>query len=93
MIAKTQISDLKTILDNLPNITFEIDNDIGVVSIVGSGIKTDQAILKDALALLNAKKIKLKQIAVSDMAISLVVPLQQTEILTNKLHKMFFEKG
>ncbi|MDR0744724.1 MAG: aspartate kinase [Holosporales bacterium] len=90
LIQKPYLGDLKLILEN-EKITFDVDNDIGVVSIVGDGVKTDQSIFKKILSIINTKRIKLKSISFSDISISLIIPFQQTELLVNEIHHAFFE--
>lgn len=89
LFPKTSLLDVKSIIEK-NNLLFEIDNDIGVVSIVGSGIKTDNSILNIAISIISANGIKLKQITVSEISISIVVPLGQTNISLNLLHEKFF---
>ncbi len=87
---KASLSHLKTILENIVGISFEVDNDIGVVTVVGSGIKTDQSVLPEIISVINNNSVKIKQIEVSELSVSIVVPLQQLEHIVNILHKALF---
>ena len=90
LFPKAMISVVRQILDSVEGASYEIDNDIGVVTIVGSAIKTDQSILPDIISTLSKNHIKMKQISVSELSVSIVVPFLQLEFIVNELHELFF---
>lgn len=90
LINKNMLFYLKSILVNIDNLEFSVDNDIGVVNLIGSGLKTDQNILKDTIDLLSDNNINVKQMIVSEISVSIVVPLMQVEKIVNILHNFFF---
>lgn len=90
LIPKLSANHLKPLLEKISGLSFEIDNDIGVVTLVGSGIKTDKDILSDVVCLLSERKIVVKQMSLSEISISIVVALRQIEDTVNVLHDFFF---
>lgn len=90
LIEKSYADDVRS---ELREVGFEIDNDIGVVSLVGDGIKTEHETIQQALQRLKSKNIKIKRVSISDASVSIFVPFQQTELCVNELHKLFFEDG
>ena len=93
LFPKTLSHSLKAILESIEGISFEFDNDIGIVTLVGAGIKTDQTTLPDIISILSNSQTKIKQISVSELSVSIVVPLQQLEFIVNELHQFFFSES
>lgn len=90
LFPKSSKSELKSLLNNL-DFSFDIDNDIGVVTIVGEGIGKNEFILDNIKSNAENYSLKIKEISISKISISVIVPFQQTELFVNILHKCFFE--
>ncbi len=86
---KSFIEDIRNILHSM-DIDYEFDESIGVVSVVGSGIKTDISICRDILSKLDSENIIVKHISITEMSCSVVIPFQMTEYVINILHNLFF---
>lgn len=90
LIPKASQTDLKALLAE-KTINFEIDNDIGVTTIVGN-FKFNKDILNKVSEITKKYEIILKRTLTSISSISLITSFQQTESFVNLLHKEFFEK-
>ena len=90
LFPKSAVKHLKNVFSKMADVAFSVDNDIGVVTLVGSGVKTEQSILADVLHILSSKKILVKQISVSEVSIAVVVSFGQVEKVVNLLHDFFF---
>ena len=103
LILKSYQSEIKNILDE-NKIEFEIDNDIGLVTVVGdikggspelvSGDKFPimHEILETIDNAIQNLGINNRKVMIREQSISVIVPFQQTVPLVNKLHEMFLEK-
>lgn len=89
LIHKASQTDLKIFLEE-KLVQFEIDNDIGITTIVGN-FEFNNTILDRILEISKANNITLKHKFCSQNSISLITPFQQTENFVNLLHKEFFE--
>ncbi len=89
LIHKISQASLKTFLEE-KSTQFEIDNDIGVVTIVGD-FRHNNVILNRISEIAFKNEIILKHNLFSTNSVSLITPFQQTENFVNLLHKEFFE--
>jgi aspartate kinase len=87
---KIHEKELRELLAEYKNIS--IDDDVGILTLVGSGMKTDLSILSNIFAVLKEKQINANYIGVSELSIKIVVPIMQIDIATNSLHSFFFER-
>lgn len=88
---KSLMYDLKQVLDFFgDNISYCIDENIGIISVVGAGIKTDNTICSDVFKSLFENNIQVKFVSTSELCCSVIVPMQMTEHTVNILHKLFF---
>lgn len=90
LFPKSFQNEIKSALHNF-GFSFEIDNDIGVVTIVGKEIEKNNFVLNNIKSNIKNHSLNLKEISISEMSISIIVPFQQTEFLVNILHGYFFE--
>jgi aspartate kinase len=84
LFPKAAQAEVKTILD-AENVASEIDNDIGVVTVVGGGVCGMETMPA-------CEGVNIKATSRGDNTFSVVVPFLQTEMLVNALHKRLFEK-
>jgi aspartate kinase len=88
LFQKSQLNEIKNILKDSKK--YEIINDIGLVTVVGGGFKTDQSILLSVIGIINNMQLSVKQISVTENTISVIISMHHVENLVNKLHTKFF---
>jgi aspartate kinase len=88
LFQKSLLNEVKNSL--LPSMKYQIITDIGLITIVGSGFKTDQNVLITVLDVADSHRISIKTISVTDNTISIIVSLHSVEELINALHSKFF---
>ena len=84
LFPKAAQAEVKTIL-NVSGVAFDIDNDIGVVTVVGDGVHGMGAVPE-------CERFNIKATSQGVNTSSFMVPFLQTEMLVNALHKRLFEK-
>lgn len=88
--SKNNEEKIKELLKKYNNISF--DDDIGIITIVGAGIKTDNNISNDIFSIFSSQKIVIKQISSSEISMRIIVPIMQVEKALSALHTTFLEK-
>ena len=79
---------LSEVITTISNICFTINNDIGIVTIVGHSINNMAIKLNN---ILNTNNIKPEYISISDSSITYIVQLNKTEETLNILHNNTFD--
>jgi aspartate kinase len=85
---KTSQNDIKEILIDYKDVI--LDEDIGIITLVGTGIKTDHNICRDIFDLLSGDGILIKQVVMSETTLQMIVPTMQIERGIAIVHKHFF---
>lgn len=82
----------KSVLDNIINIITDneyiIDNDIGIITVVGKGFFN---ITNKLEQLLTQNNVKIKHININDISVTYVIHFSQTEYALNILHKYIYD--
>ncbi|MDR0942122.1 MAG: aspartate kinase [Holosporales bacterium] len=69
-----------------------VDNNIGIVSIVGKGTKSNPEMFREEIiSYIKGRSMQIKYVYEKDLSLSLVAPFQQTEITANLIHSYLFE--
>lgn len=84
LISKTSQADTKAALSGFES-SFEIDNDIGITTIVG--MFSDDIMIKIIEDVCMSKNIICKKLIRSKRSISILTPFQQAELLVNSIHE------
>jgi aspartokinase len=85
LFQKARLSELKSVLKDMK---YELDDDIGLVTVVGRAFTADSRIFSEIVEILNKTIVQIKQLVITNSAISIVVPLHQTEFIVNALQPL-----
>ena len=69
--------------------SFEFDANLTRISIVGVGVKSNSNVIRDVLAVLYNKGIRVEMISISEIKISVLIASEYTELAIRALHTSF----
>jgi aspartate kinase len=92
LFQKSEINSVKHVLENEIGNSFEIDNDIGVLTIVGDWTNLNNESSLKVFQTLYENSIAIKQTFTSTSALYIVTQLQCTEHALNVLHSKLFDQ-
>ena len=83
LVKKNVINDIMNLIED----DYKIDNDIGIITVVGNNICN---ITSNLTNILNKNNISIKYINIEEMSVTYIVHLSQTEIVLDILHNYIY---
>jgi aspartate kinase len=91
LFQKSDLGNMREAIENNIEGEFEIDNDVGMLTIVGDWTDSNRSVAAKAFAALHENSITLKGASTSVSAILIMTQLQHTERALNILHSALFD--
>lgn len=92
-LSKTAQSILKQALNDFPGSSMLVDTDVARISIVGSGLRSNQSIENDFLRLLNNAEIPVTMLTSEELTISALVPEKLKDDAVRQVHAKFCQEA